>query len=294
MYDGYTVNLTADGTCTTNEVKWTKIDKKVPMQVAINSTHTNCIARSNATLGTVIPPIQSARLTTKGTAAIRYGRVEVRARMPTGDWLWPAVWMMPRDSVYGEWPRSGEIDIFENDGNQPKSRYDVHSNAMRSTLHFGIDAAHNLQSHWRGIRLLWRKYFNEEFHTFGLEWDEHGIWTWENTRNYRVLNKKFHNFAIDRQPIQRDDKGAIIPPPNPWLTANNKAAPFDQYFYLIMNVAVGGTGGYFTNGPWSNSDPNAQRAFIEAKDKTWGPTWPNDPKRRGMAVDYVKMWQRCG
>lgn len=107
------------------------------------------------------------------------------------------------------------------------------SDTVRSTLHFGIDAAHNLQSHWRGIRLLWRKYFNEEFHTFGLEWDEHGIWTWENTRNYRVLNKKFHNFAIDRQPIQRDDKGAIIPPPNPWLTANNKAAPFDQCKYNV-------------------------------------------------------------
>lgn len=131
VYDGYTVNLTADGTCTTKEVKWTKIDKKVPMQIALNSTHTNCQARSNATLGTVIPPVQSARLTTKGTAAIRYGRVEVRARMPTGDWLWPAVWMMPRDEVYGEWPRSGEIDIFENDGNQPKSRYDVHCNASK-------------------------------------------------------------------------------------------------------------------------------------------------------------------
>ncbi len=48
-----------------------------------------------------------------------YGRVEVRARMPTGDWLWPAVWMMPRDSVYGEWPKSGEIDIFEGKGNWP-------------------------------------------------------------------------------------------------------------------------------------------------------------------------------
>ena len=131
VLDGYTVNLTADGTCTGQPSKWHTIDKSVPMQVAINSTNTNCVARSNATLGTVIPPIQSARLTTNGTAAIRYGRVEVRARMPTGDWLWPAVWMMPRDSVYGEWPRSGEIDIFENSGNQPKSRYDVHCNASK-------------------------------------------------------------------------------------------------------------------------------------------------------------------
>ncbi|TKY89774.1 hypothetical protein EX895_001071 [Sporisorium graminicola] len=294
IYDGYTVNLTADGTCTQKESKWTEIDRKIPMQIAINSTHTNCQAHSNATLGTVIPPVRSARLTTKGTAAIRYGRVEVRARMPTGDWLWPAVWMMPRDAVYGDWPRSGEIDIFESDGNKPTWRYDVHSNSMRSTLHFGYDPDHNLQRKWGGIRLLWRKYFNEDYHTFGLEWDEHGIWTWERSRNYRVLNKKFKNFAIDREPVQRDKNGVLIPPPNPWLLSNSKAAPFDQYFYLILNVAVGSTNGYFANSPWSNSDPNAARAFIEAKDHTWGPTWPQDPKKRGMAIDYVKMWQRCG
>lgn len=70
--------------------------------------------------------------------------------------------------------------------------------------------------------------------------------------------------------------------------------PTPTDFYLILNVAVGGTGGYFTHGPWSNSDPNAAHAFIEAKDKTWGPTWPQDPKKRGLTIDYVKMWQRCG
>ncbi|KAJ9474286.1 hypothetical protein PHBOTO_004351 [Pseudozyma hubeiensis] len=294
ILDGYTVNLTADGTCTAKKPKWNSIDKTVPMQIAINSTNTDCVARSNATLGTVIPPIQSARLTTNGTAAIRYGRVEVRARMPTGDWIWPAVWMMPRDERYGEWPRSGEIDIFESTGNMPKSRYDPQVNTMRSTMHFGVDAKHNMQGLWRGMRVLWRKFYNEDFHTFGVEWDEHGIWTWEGSRNHRVMDKKFKKHAIDIVPVDHDSHGVYIPPPNPWHESKNKSAPFDQFFFLIINVAVGSRSDYFTKGPWSNRDQNAARSFWAAKDATWGPTWPEDPKKRGMLVDYVKMWQRCG
>lgn len=94
--NGYVVNLTADGTCT-------------------GTTPKECVIFSNssATNVSIIPPIQSARLTTKLSRSIKFGRVEVKARMATGDWIWPAIWMMPRDSVYGEWPASGEIDIVE-------------------------------------------------------------------------------------------------------------------------------------------------------------------------------------
>ena len=90
--NGYTLNLTADGRCT-----------------GVNSTQ--CVAVSNITTGAIINPVQGVRLTSMGKASIRYGKVEVIARMPTGDWIWPAIWMMPQDNTYGEWPRSGEIDV---------------------------------------------------------------------------------------------------------------------------------------------------------------------------------------
>lgn len=90
--NGYTLNLTADGRCTGTNL-------------------TQCVAVSNSTRGTIINPVQGARLVTKGKASIRYGKVEVTARMPTGDWIWPAIWMMPEADTYGEWPRSGEIDV---------------------------------------------------------------------------------------------------------------------------------------------------------------------------------------
>jgi hypothetical protein len=89
IFDGFTYNLTD---CT-------------------GANYTSCGVVSNQTTNTVINPVMSARLTTKKSHSIRFGRVEIRAKLPRGDWLWPALWMLPRDNVYGEWPMSGEIDV---------------------------------------------------------------------------------------------------------------------------------------------------------------------------------------
>ncbi len=70
-----------------------------------------CSASSSNTNGATIPPVMSARLSTRGSYSIRFGKVEVVAKLPRGDWLWPAIWMAPLDSVYGPWPLSGEIDV---------------------------------------------------------------------------------------------------------------------------------------------------------------------------------------
>lgn len=119
--DGYSLNLTDSGVCT-----------------SANKSDFYCAVRSNASTGDILPPVQSARLTTKISGkTIRFGKVEVTARMPTGDWIWPAVWMMPSKEVYGPWPASGEIDIFEGKGNPSRSRQDDLSSRMTSTLHWG-------------------------------------------------------------------------------------------------------------------------------------------------------------
>ena len=75
IFNGYTLNLTkagGDGTCTGDSNKV-------------------CSIRSNSTMGTIIPPVRSARLNTKGKKGIKYGKVEVVAKFPEGDWLWPAI-----------------------------------------------------------------------------------------------------------------------------------------------------------------------------------------------------------
>lgn len=280
--NGYTLNLTSAGTCT-----------------ASNRTDASCAVASNATTGVILPPIQSARLTTKGTRSIKYGRVEVRARLSKGDWTWPAIWMMPRDSVYGAWPASGEIDIVESKGNTVTSRKDQFGNVARSTLHYGPDSQ---QDHWfaaTGISQLWRNYFYDDYQVFGLEWDEESIWTWRGSRARRFFQKKFDRNLWTTSNFQpSSSNGTVIT--NPWATSMHpNIAPFDQEFYLILNVAVGGTNGYFGDGdpttpnkPWSNAGANPRSDFWNARG-SWLNTWPKDPKERGMAIDYVKMWQKC-
>jgi hypothetical protein len=122
----YTLNLTktddGDGSCTADQTS--------------PAYNIECSIKSNITARTIINPVRSARLTTKGTKSILYGRVEVTAKLPQGDWLWPAIWMMPEDSVYGTWPLSGEIDIMESRGND-RSYAGKGRNSFMSTLHWG-------------------------------------------------------------------------------------------------------------------------------------------------------------
>ncbi|TKY89787.1 hypothetical protein EX895_001084 [Sporisorium graminicola] len=280
--NGYTLNLTEAGTCT-----------------ASNKSDANCAVASNISTGVILPPIQSARLMTNFSRTIKFGRVEVKARMPTGDWMWPAVWMMPKDSVYGPWPRSGEIDIFEGRGNMPKSRDDKGTNQMSSSLHFGPNSLFDGYGFATRVRNLWRNYFNQNSHTFGLEWTENEMWTWEHSPIFRNLEVSYGAgfWNRGRFPYQMAN-GTLLS--NPWSDVKGphaNAAPFDQEFYLILNVAVGGTNGYFQDGmgdkkPWSNDANHAAAQFWEARD-SWLPTWPQDPRQRGMEIEYVKMWQKC-
>ncbi|SPO28264.1 related to beta-1,3-glucan binding protein [Ustilago trichophora] len=280
--NGYTLNLTQSGQCT-----------------ASNKTDANCAVVSNSTTGVVLPPIQSARLMTNFSRTIKYGRVEVKARMPTGDWIWPAVWMMPKDSVYGPWPRSGEIDIFEGRGNLPKNRDSEGTNKMQSTLHFGPNYLFDGYGFATKARNLWRDWFNQGSHTFGLEWTEDKLWTWEHSPVFKNLQVTYGDGFWKRGKFPNQmTNGTLLS--NPWASVQGphaNAAPFDQEFYLILNVAVGGTNGYFQDGlgddkPWSNDARNARAQFWESRDR-WLPTWPTDPRQRGMEIEYVKMWQKC-
>ncbi|KAJ3560837.1 hypothetical protein NP233_g10574 [Leucocoprinus birnbaumii] len=147
-----------------------------------------CSAVSNSTSGQVINPIQSARISTRKTASIKYGRVEVKAKIPKGDWLWPAIWMLPVDNKYGAWPVSGgfintlskapvlrdlycEIDIMEARGNgieYPKQG----SNYVRGSLNWG--PAPFLNRVWKtyGWWSQRRTSYADDFHTYALEWTE--------------------------------------------------------------------------------------------------------------------------
>lgn len=131
----------------------------------------------------------SARLNTDGHKSWLYGRADVRAKLPKGQGLWPAIWMLPTDWEYGAWPASGEIDIMELLGNNPQTVY--------GTIHWGADAAHHLYS-GGNYTLSGSKSFADDFHLFTLEWSVDSIKWYVDGIKYHVegnaspFDKRFH------------------------------------------------------------------------------------------------------
>ncbi|CAN8100528.1 unnamed protein product [Discula destructiva] len=240
--------------------------------------------------GTIVPPVKSGRITTKQSHAITYGRIEVMAKMPVGDWLWPAIWMMPVEDRYGVWPRSGEIDIVETRGNNytyPQGG----NNIASSALHWGPDYA---TDHWFSTykkRAAEHTTYSTHYHTFSLEWSQKYLFTYINNRLLQVLYVPFEKdlWATGHFETKVDENATAYA--SPWI-AGAVNAPFDHPFYLILNVAVGATNAWFEDSvagkPWSDDSGIAPKEFWDARDQ-WYPTWTQP----AMQVKYVKMYQQC-
>lgn len=181
----------------------------------------------------------SGRINTQGKHAFKYGRFESRLRVPKGKGFLPAFWMMPDDeSYYGQWPKCGEIDIMEVLGDDISKLY--------GTIHFG--EPHGMV---QGTHTLGEGNFSDEFHTFAVEWEPGEIRWYCDGVNYKTANDWFTK--------------------RPGFGEQTYPAPFDQPFYVILNVAVGGS--------WVGY-PDETTDFDPAKD---------DAK---MYVDYVKVYQK--
>lgn len=152
----------------------------------------------------------SGKITTQNKFAFKYGRIDFRAKLPVGNGLWPALWMMPNDNVYGTWAASGEIDVMEARGRIPGS--------TSGALHFG--------GTWPANTYIGSDYafpdgqrIDTDFHVYSVVWEEDSI-------KWYVDGKCFFTANSDQ-----------------WFSnaaPGNPRAPFDQEFYIIMNLAVGG------------------------------------------------------
>lgn len=228
--------------------------------------------RTSGAGGNILNPIQSARIRTVNSFSFKYGRLEIRAKMPKGDWIWPAIWLLPKNNQYGDWPASGEIDIIEGKGNDP--------GWISSALHWG--------PYWKENQ--YEKTVNsvsglsEDFHVFGLVWKEDKIYTYIDNERNKILE-----VPIGRGFWQKGGWGEKYA--NPWKGASSRAAPFDQEFYIVMNVAVGGASGFFPDGqggkPWNDKDPHNVNAFYAAKN-SWYPTW-GARDESALQVDWIRV-----
>jgi beta-glucanase (GH16 family) len=144
----------------------------------------------------------SSRIITRGKRSFKFGRIDIRAILPKGKGIWPAMWMMPQNDVFGGWPRSGEIDLMELVGHEAGKSY--------STVHYGPGPGSINIS--RGYTLP-TGIFNDQFHVFSMEWEQ-----------------DLMKFYVDDNLFSTVTKAD--------LGANNY--PFNEQFYFIVNLAVGG------------------------------------------------------
>jgi beta-glucanase (GH16 family) len=170
----------------------------------------------------------SARLVSRGLGYWTHARVEVSAKIPGGVGTWPAIWMLPEDNVYGDWPNSGEIDIMEMVG--------FDDNNIHETVHC---QNYNGEIGNEPTSVTYVSNAMTDFNVYAMEWDASQIRMYVNDVMY---------FSWDK------------------LSDSSADWPFDQSFYVLLNIAVGGS--------WGGQDGVDDSSFPAS-----------------LIVDYVRVYQ---
>ncbi len=148
----------------------------------------------------------SARIRSIDKGDWQYGRFEIRAKLPEGQGIWPAIWMLPTNEVFGIWPNSGEIDIMELVGHEPET--------IHGTVHYGFNNENQYDHQFTGDSYtLEEGKFSDGFHVFSIEWERNQIkWFMDGD----------HFFTVTQSDL------------SPYIY------PFNYEFHMLINLAVGG------------------------------------------------------
>lgn len=170
-------------------------------------------------------PFTSGKISTKGKFTLTYGRVDVRAKLPTGQGMWPAIWLLPEKDLYGPWPGSGEIDVMEavNLGVKCGSCEGGVENQIYGTIHYGSNM-HHFGGLYQQKAFQLPKGTEGEWHTYRVDWNPDDIVWYVDGKLYERV--KLKNW---RDPLQKERPAPAV-----------RNAPFDRPYYLILNLAVGG------------------------------------------------------
>ncbi len=147
----------------------------------------------------------SARLVTRNKLDVLYGRIEVSAKLPTGKGTWPAIWMLPTDRAYGDWPKSGEIDIMEHVGYDQNN---VHFTTHTEAYYFKINTQKT------STKMIADA--STAFHKYRVDWTPYAV----------------RGYYDDAMVFEFTNEGT-----------GYKVWPFDKRFHLLLNLAIGGDWG---------------------------------------------------
>ncbi|KAG8319556.1 Hydrolase activity protein [Homalodisca vitripennis] len=225
------------------------VDRSLRLQDCTSKDPSLCNVRAMGYF--ILPPVVSGRETTENTVFFRYGTLEVIAKLPSGDWVVPELWLLPKDRIYGD--KSGRIVMALSRGNQQLT--DGVQDYSNRVLEAGVETSSGRQM----FRIEQSYPWSDDYHKFKLVWTPDKL-----------------QFFVDNREI-----GRIQPVGNridPFLQESTKMAPFDQEFYLVCGVHVGGEKDFpdsLIGKPWENKDPKNKVHFWRAREK-WKSTWTED------------------
>ena len=274
-----------------------------------------CLRSCNST-----PPISSARLRTAETFSLKYGRIEIRAKLPRGNWLRPTIKLHSLHENYGEGDPSGEVVIVASSGNPIScvgrkgnsiGRNTVSSCARYAPYGHATGANDNTMCDHTERHVFSpthpKEGFHEHFQTFGLYWSDTEMFTYLNDETNVIA--RIYDYQTSKSFDNLFDTGAHYgvwnksTTANPWKRESQKGrrghshskyndeeeagnnAPFDQLMYLSIGLSVGGNDGFFPdrmNGkPWMDSQtPEEATQSFLNHRQEWLSTWCGDEKNQ--------------
>lgn len=239
-----------------------------------------CVRDGSATSYLSIPPFIAAQFSTKGHFSFKYGRVEIRAKLPRANWVFPQLWLQPVNEKYGSADyQSGQMRIAFSYLNDTK-------------LHLFGGLIMNADSNWRWEKLCefpnaQQLDLGNDFHVYSLIWTEQHI-------EVAVDNEVYCNFNPDKHgPLANLNKDGLELPNKDLLKKGSKMAPFDQEFYITLGYGIGGVND-FNEGlydwqpekPWENVNQSALSSLLKEVE----PNFNHWLEFGELLIDYVKVY----
>ncbi|XP_072155725.1 uncharacterized protein [Bemisia tabaci] len=231
----------------------------------------------------ILPPVQSARISTRQKFSFKYGILEVQARLPIGDWIVSEIALLPADHTYGTYYDSGKIRMMSR-GNR-HLKYDDGREMGSQTVEGSVMLGYGTRVKSKPVYFTDRNGWRNELHNFTIIWTPDDI-------AFMVDGRKKQNVMVNAHGSRLSDVVGFPSSEIKLWNAGTSIAPFDQPFYVSLGLYVGGVRdfeeGASSNGyskPWSNTDPRAMLSFWNKRNE-WQRTWQGDSS---FVIQSVKI-----
>ncbi|XP_055379153.1 gram-negative bacteria-binding protein 1-like [Condylostylus longicornis] len=237
----------------------------------------------------ILPPIVSARITTKNKFSFKYGIVEIKAKLPKGDWLFPQLFLEPLNNHYGsESYISGQVRlafIRSNEILKTSSNISIDGSKLFGGVVLSQEDKH--REIWMENSFNRNSHYGDNYHVYKTLWTDELISFYVDEKEYGTL---YGNFSYEASHLYNMKYSNI------WKTGN-KMAPFDKEFFISIGVSAGGISDFpdhcisgsnqIDQKPWLNFDSKNELNFWKARYK-WHGTWKGEDA--ALKVDYIRVW----